>query len=365
MRHTERDVVLHAPQQQQGLSLAILRRQTDAGRDGIGRTAQADDGSADRYGPREQPGMAEDRVRDLRTPGADQAPQAHDLASPDDEADVLHMRRRDATQLQHHRAGRLVSPLEQGGEGPPHHELHDFRFRQIGDRSVRHETPVAQHRDAIRERPDLRHPVRDVDQRHTIGAQPAHHVEQSFGLLPGQRRRRLVEREQPHAGTQCPHDLQQLTMRRSERAGAHPWPDLPLQAEPGQQRAGARGQRRTVEQDAAAASDVADEQILRHRQVGQDVRLLMDDANTSGMGVGRRPQADCRAVDAKLAGVRLMHALDQPQQRGLARTVLADEGEDFAGPHLERDVRQRLHHAEALAGAANLEKGYFLQSLSL
>ena len=50
----------------------------------------------------------------------------------------------------------------------------------------------------------------------------------------------------------------------------------------------------------------------------------------------------------------------------LPGAVLADQRQDLARPDRQGDVRQRLHNAEALADAANLQqRPHFLQSLPL
>jgi hypothetical protein len=61
-------------------------------------------------------------------------------------------------------------------------------------------------------------------------------------------------------------------------------------------------------------------------------------------------EADLAAVDRMDAG----HALDQ---RRLACPVVADERGDLTGPHVEVDVVQHLHGAEALVHPAQLQDG--------
>ena len=52
-----------------------------------------------------------------------------------------------------------------------------------------------------------------------------------------------------------------------------------------------------------------------------------------------------------------MRPRDGLDQRRLARAVVADERDDLACVQLEVDVRERLHRAEALGDAAQLEQG--------
>ena len=53
--------------------------------------------------------------------------------------------------------------------------------------------------------------------------------------------------------------------------------------------------------------------------------------------------------------VRLVVAAEDLEQRRLAGAVLAEEGEHLAGPHVERDVVERLDVGEGLADVADLE----------
>lgn len=60
-----------------------------------------------------------------------------------------------------------------------------------------HNPPVAQHGHAIGQPEDFLQPVRDVDDRDTSIAQPAHHVKQRFGFMLAQRRGRLIHDQEP------------------------------------------------------------------------------------------------------------------------------------------------------------------------
>ena len=104
-----------------------------------------------------------------------------------------------------------------------------------------------------------------------------------------------------------------------------------------------------VEQDAEPARHVADEDVLGHRQVGDDLRLLVDDADAGGMRLASARESACgRAVDRDLAAVGREHALEQAHQRRLAGAVLADQRQNLAGAEVERYVVERLHDAEGL-----------------
>ena len=69
-----------------------------------------------------------------------------------------------------------------------------------------------------------------------------------------------------------------------------------------------------------------------------------------------RTQAnDGTAVDEDLAGLRLLHSGDAVEQRRLAAAVGADDAEDLASVHVERDVVDGAQAAELLHDALHLE----------
>ena len=73
-------------------------------------------------------------------------------------------------------------------------------------------------------------------------------------------------------------------------------------------------------------------------------------AGGGGGAVGQR-----LAVDQHLALARRVHAVEDLHQRRLAGAVLAEQGVDLAGPHVEVDVVVGHEVAEALRDAAGLE----------
>ena len=85
----------------------------------------------------------------------------------------------------------------------------------------------------------------------------------------------------------------------------------------------------------APTVSVADEDVLSHRQVGEDHRLLVDRCDRIGLGIEGTADVDGSAFDPYLADVRLHHAGHDLDQRGLARTVLAQECVDLSRYQLE------------------------------
>ncbi|GAA0000194.1 hypothetical protein BRDID11002_01940 [Bradyrhizobium diazoefficiens] len=112
-----------------------------------------------------------------------------------------------------------------------------------------------------------------------------------------------------------------------------------------------------VAHDAEAHRLAVEKQVLRHREIRQQIDLLVDRSDAGlkrGLGRARR---DLLAAEPDDAGVAREYAGDDLDQRGLAGAVLAEQRMDLAGAKREVDLLQRTHSAEALADPAHLQKG--------
>ncbi len=117
------------------------------------------------------------------------------------------------------------------------------------------------------------------------------------------------------------------------------------------------GPRRAPPGPAAGAAHwlAADEHVLRHRQVGEQRRLLVDHRDAGRPG-GRGPgQGDLASAHRQRAAVRLVHPGQDLDQGGLARAVLAKQRVHRAGPQLHRPVGQGPNRAERLGRVPQFE----------
>ena len=94
----------------------------------------------------------------------------------------------------------------------------DHQADQIGLAGLRGETfadglPVPQHQDAGGDAQDFLHAVRNVDHRNTGRREPLDQREECFRLVVGQRRSRLVERDDAHGSRKRPQNLDELALR--------------------------------------------------------------------------------------------------------------------------------------------------------
>ncbi len=69
----------------------------------------------------------------------------------------------------------------------------------------------------------------------------------------------------------------------------------------------------------------AEDDVLEDAEVVGEHEVLEDHADAGGDRVSRRRERDLLAVDLDRARVRLLHAVQDLHQRGLARAVLADD----------------------------------------
>ena len=193
--------------------------------------------------------------------------------------------------------------------------------------------------------------MRDVDDADAIVSQAPHHAEQALGLVLRQRRGRLIERQHLQAPAKSAHDLHELTLSRTEIARSGPWAEVVLEAEFGEHAPRAAREIGAIEEHPVDAAKIAEEQILGDRQIGDDVRLLMDDPNSKRVGVGGRPERLLNAPRRQGPLVGPIDAFEDANERRLSGAVLAHEREDFARSHRERHVVERADHPETLRDA--------------
>ncbi len=93
------------------------------------------------------------------------------------------------------------------------HQFDQFAVGRCGGIEGANVTAVAQHGDAVGERADLAHAVRDIDEADVLTLQPGDQLEQPACLALGQRGGRFVEDEQTRPAQQGLGDLGHLLVR--------------------------------------------------------------------------------------------------------------------------------------------------------
>jgi len=226
---------------------------------------------------------------------------------------------------------------------------------EVAHRLARDQAPVAQDRDAIADLEHLLEVMGHVHDRVALVAELMDAGEQRLGLALGQRRRRLVEDQDLRRCAEDLGDLDELLGGERQRR------DLGARVQPVQPDPLEHRLRLTVQLaragDPAPRRQLAHQQVLLHRQVGQEAELLVDDADAGVAGLGRARRGEIPPFDDVLALVPFDRAGQDLDQRALAGAVLAGEAHDLAGAQLERDAVKRLDRPVGLRGAPQRHDG--------
>ena len=103
------------------------------------------------------------------------------------------------------------------------------------------------------------------------------------------------------------------------------------------------------QRDAPVADHLlAEVEVGDHVEVVAEREVLVDRRDTQLHGRGRVTDLDGLVLEVRLTGIGWLHTADRLDQGGLARTVVAHQGDHLAGVDLEVDVREGLDGAEAL-----------------
>ena len=102
---------------------------------------------------------------------------------------------------------------------------------------------------------------------------------------------------------------------------------------------------------------MADEDVLGDREVREEPWLLVNDGDPELARMGRALELNWYAMETEVAGIWLVDARQDLDERAFAGAVFADQGMDFGRVELERDAVERLGCAEAHRDAVELYRG--------
>ena len=239
------------------------------------------------------------------------------------------------------------------GELVPDHELDDSSDRDLAHRVGGDLLAVAEHGHPVGDHRQLVEAVADVDDPHAVLAQPLDHLEQGVDLAVGEDRARLVEDQDLGVVGEGLGDRDQLLLADGDVGD----PDVgqgAVQAEPVEQLVHLGPLGGQVDQRAPGQL-AADEDVLGHRQLAEQLRLLVDGGD-AGVEGGRGVPAEALPGHLDRALVGGLGAGDHLDQGGLARAVLADQRVHLPGTDVEVDTAQRLDAAVALADAGQAQE---------
>ncbi len=194
----------------------------------------------------------------------------------------------------------------------------------------------------------------DVDDPDAVGTEPLHHAEEALLLLPGERSGRFVHDDDPGTGTEGTGDLHQLLLRHRERSDLRIGIDLG--SDTAQQLLGGFSPGAPSDPAERPESLEPDPDVFRHREVGEQRRLLIDAGDTEAMGFSGREGRDPVAADLDGAFIGLMSAGDDLDQCRFAGAVLAQQRMHLSGPQVERNAFERPDGPEGLGHGSQLEQ---------
>ena len=177
------------------------------------------------------------------------------------------------------------------------------------------------------------------DEEHRLAQPPLQPQELLVQLQPGQRvegAERLVEQHHLRVAGQRPGEGHPLALAARQPARVAAGEGVGVEPDQRQHLAAAR------QPPLARPAEELRHQlhVARHPPVGDQAPLLLDVADPPPQR-DRVPPGHRLAADADLAGARLDGAVEQAEQRGLARAALAHQGDGLAGVDLEVHPGQR------------------------
>ncbi|RMU40254.1 hypothetical protein ALP30_05106 [Pseudomonas syringae pv. primulae] len=255
--------------------------------------------------------------------------------------------------LQHHPLLRRLQGGEDTFKAAPDHLLDQFTHRHLSCGVQRDLSAVAQDQNTVGDPRDFLQTMADVNERHAFGLEAFDLLKQQLGFFTAKGRRGFVENQQACVQGQGFGDLDQLL--RGDAQTLDLARSRHIQAEAFQ--LFLRLRLHVVPVNLAVAHwQPPDKDVLGNRQLRQQANLLMDQADT---GTQRRTRRGGRVIFAEPAHgasrLRLHQARDNRREGRFACAVFAEQGEHFARPHIDVDLREHLHRAVGFADVAQAQ----------
>ncbi|CAM2160699.1 hypothetical protein PT2222_80283 [Paraburkholderia tropica] len=347
-------VVGHRGDRHDAFLLAILGTQRHARPHRVARTREIHALAVEFDVTRARALGAVEQLHQFGTSRADEPEEADDLAAPRLERHGFgEPRTHQPFRLDQHRTGLACAIAVDVLDRAPHHRRDQPIAVEVGDRIESLDAlAVAEHRHAVAQLVDFVHAVRDVDDRAAVRAQRVDDAKEVFGFARRERTRRFVEGDHARVAHQRLADLDHLAL--ADREILHRRARIDALAEPLQFRHRALDERLLVEH-AEAVGQLPEHQVVGHGQLGHEMQFLIDDRDARVERGARGREALLHAAQAQRARLRLVHAREHLEQRGLARAVLAHQAVHLARAHVERHAVERLHARKTHGDAVELQ----------
>ena len=227
--------------------------------------------------------QAKQRLQQLRAARAHEAEDSEHFAAAQVKGNVPHgkvpgalrMIEVQAFDAQHFVTGLGPGAREHLGQVAADHHPHDVVMRRSLCLLRADVTAVAHHRELVRDDRQFIELVRDVDDRHAVGLELVNEPVQHLHLLIGDRRSRLVHDDDARLERERLGDLHDLLL--PDPQGRHLPPRVHIQLEAAQPFRGLAIHARIVDQSGARERLASEENILRDREVRDEIQLLKND----------------------------------------------------------------------------------------
>ena len=190
----------------------------------------------------------------------------------------------------------------------------------------------------------------DVDDSHAAALHPFDQMEQTFRLMRRQRRGRFVQNQDTALAGQGARDLNKLLL--SDAQPFHLDRRVDVQLDIAQQGSGANSQIPMADR----RRQVAEEEVLRNAQTGNQRQFLKDHDDAARTGLGHARQGHRFAGDRHGAAVAPLDTGYHLHQRRLAGAVLPHQRVNLSLVQSEVDALEGLKGAETLGDAPHLQK---------
>ncbi len=234
------------------------------------------------------------------------------------------------------------------------HQAHQFRLGNSRGIASSHTLAVTKHGDPVGQPQHLVESMGDVDDGDTAGGKLRDHRLQARDIRRAERRRRFVHDDQPRIERQRPGNGHHLALAGVELPDRHV-----LQrrlAKRRQRRGRARGEGCAIEKTQARARLMAETHVLAGGERADQQQFLWDDGNAPGNSLAGSCESRLVPVEAKRTVIAGDLARENPDERGLAGAVLADQCVDFAALDREVHVLECAHAGKGHPDAGSLEE---------
>ena len=195
--------------------------------------------------------------------------------------------------------------------------------------------------------------MRDVDDRHPFGFEPLEEGEETVDLRARERRRRLVEDQHARLLRGRLDDLGELLLPGAEFGDLRARVDV--HAELCEEPACLLLRRAIVDEAETVASLTRQEDVLSHREGGDQAHLLEDHRDARAPRRIGRVLGERAAIDLDGACIGRVNSVEHLQDRALASTVLTEERVDLTLLHREAYIVERPHAPERLRHARHVD----------